>query len=315
MKTSHFWAIGALTILLVTPGCDRCTLCPGPEGQAEAEGEAPLEGTHDGEAETPQEGLAEGEGEREGDPEGQPDPVCPGDCTYEVINVYPHDPEAFTQGLQFADGILYEGTGYWQKSSLRKVVLDTGFVMQSVAPPSSFQGESFGQIFGEGIAVLDNRVFQLTWQNHVAFVYDKDSFEVSQVFHYPTEGWGLTFDGARLIMSDGTSTLYFHDPDTFAETGRITVRDDGNPVARLNELEYIDGLIYANVWQTDRLAKIDPATGEVTGWVYLDGLLTAEEQRHADVLNGIAYDATGNRLFVTGKYWPKLFEIRLLPKP
>lgn len=294
-------------------GCEFCTHPPAPEGALEGEGNV----TDEGEGSVVPEGQPEGkpEGQVEGEGEGEAPAECAGDCTYEIINVYPHDPEAFTQGLQYADGILYEGTGYWEQSSLRKVILDTGFVMHQVPIPASFQGQNYGRVFGEGITLAGNRIIQLTWKNKVAFVYDKDSLEVVQTFSYATEGWGLTSDGSRLIMSDGTSMLYFRNPETFEVIGTITARDDGYPITRLNELEYIGGLIYANVWQTDTIAKINPETGAVVGWVYLSGLLTREERRNADVLNGIAYDEENGRLFVTGKYWPKLFEIRLVPKP
>jgi glutamine cyclotransferase len=169
-------------------------------------------------------------------------------------------------------------------------------------------------LFGEGITIYGDKVFQLTWKAHVGFVYDKDSFELLQDFSYPTEGWGLTHDGERLIMSDGTPTLHFLDPDTLEETGQIQVYDNKGPVTRLNELEYVRGEIYANVWQTDRIARIDPRTGQVTGWIDLAGLLSQEDRsQRVDVLNGIAYDAQLDRLFVTGKLWPKLFEIELMP--
>jgi glutamine cyclotransferase len=168
-------------------------------------------------------------------------------------------------------------------------------------------------VFGEGITVYRDTIIQLTWQSRVGFVYDTYSFALLQEFTYPTEGWGITHDGSHLIMSDGTATLYFRHPETFAEVGRIVVHDDTGPVTRLNELEYIQGEIYANVWQTERIAKIDPQTGRVTGWIDLRGLLQPEDVlRPVDVLNGIAYDAEHDRLFVTGKLWPKLFEIRLV---
>jgi glutaminyl-peptide cyclotransferase len=226
--------------------------------------------------------------------------------TYTVINTYPHDPSAFTQGLVFTDGVLYEGTGLYGQSSLRRVALETGAVLQSCALSA--------QLFGEGIAIYGNRIIQLTWQSHIGLVYDKTSFELLRTFSYPTEGWGLTHDGARLIMSDGTATLHFLDPETFAEVGQVEVYDVDGPVRRLNELEYIGDEIYANIWQTDRVVRIDPQTGQVLGWVDLSGLLSPEDrQQPVDVLNGIAYDPASDRLFVTGKLWPKLFEIELRP--
>ena len=224
---------------------------------------------------------------------------------YTVVRTYPHDREAFTQGLAFDDqGALYESTGQRGQSSLRRVELSSGAVLQRHDLPAS--------LFGEGIAVFGDRIIQLTWQAGRAFVYDKASLDLLQEFTYRTEGWGLTHDGRRLIMSDGTATLYFLRPDTFAETARLTVRDPHGPVIRLNELEYVRGEIFANVWQTDRIARIDPRTGHVTGWIDLTGLLPPSDRRQpVDVLNGIAYDARTDRLFVTGKWWPKLFEITL----
>jgi glutamine cyclotransferase len=226
--------------------------------------------------------------------------------TYRIVNTYPHDPNAFTQGLVFEDGMLYEGTGLRGRSTLRKVALESGNVLQLLALPDQF--------FAEGVTVYGDKIIQLTWHSHVGFVYDKDSFELLRTFNYPTEGWGITHDGQRLIMSDGTSTLYFLDPETFEQTGQIEVRDNAGPVTGLNELEYVQGEIYANVWKTERIARIDPRTGQVIGWIALEGLLRPEDRSQpVDVLNGIAYDAAHDRLFVTGKWWPKLFEIELIP--
>jgi glutamine cyclotransferase len=225
--------------------------------------------------------------------------------TYNIVNTYPHDPNAFTQGLVFEDGVLYEGTGGFGHSTLRGVELETGDILQI--------RELSAQFFGEGITICGNKIIQLTWQSNIGFVYDKNNFELLQEFNYSTEGWGITYDGERLIMSDGTSTLHFLDPQTFEEIGQLEVFDSDGPVTRLNELEYIQGEIYANVWQTDRVARIAPGTGRVVGWVDLAGLLTAEDlSEPVDVLNGIAYDANTDRLFVTGKWWPKLFEIELI---
>lgn len=222
---------------------------------------------------------------------------------YEVVNTYPHDREAFTQGLVFLDGVLYESTGLFGQSTLRKVRLDTGEVLQRRVVESRY--------FAEGLAEFGGRLLQLTWQSNIGFVYDLESFKLMSTFAYRGEGWGLTHDARRLIMSDGTSTLRFLDPATFRETGRLTVRDGADTVDELNELEFVKGTIYANVWQTDRIAMIAPDTGLVTGWIDLRGLLTGRDARGAEVLNGIAYDAQRDRLFVTGKRWPKLFEIRL----
>jgi len=224
---------------------------------------------------------------------------------YNVINVYPHDRNAFTQGLVFEDGFLYEGTGLYGQSSLRKVELESGEVLQIYELPEQF--------FGEGITTYEDKIIQLTWKSHVGFVYDKESFDLLGEFSYSTEGWGITYDGERLIMSDGTSTLYFLNPETFERIGQIEVFDHRGPVTKLNELEYVEGQIYANIWQADRVAIISPETGRVVGWIDLTGLLTEEDRSQpVDVLNGIAYDAANGRLFVTGKLWPKLFEIEVI---
>ena len=225
--------------------------------------------------------------------------------SYEVIKAYPHDPRAWTEGLIFVDGVLYEGTGREKGlATLSRLDLETGALLQRCELPTDF--------YGEGVTIFGDAIYQLTWQSHVGFVYDKASFAFRRAWGYPTEGWGLTHDGTRLIMSDGTATLHFLDPQTLEETGRIDAYDENGPVIRLNELEYIDGEIYANVWLTDRIARIDPATGQVLGWIDLTGLLGPEDRRQPVAeLNGIAYDADRDRLFVTGKLWPKLFEIRL----
>lgn len=221
---------------------------------------------------------------------------------YNVVNMYPHDPRAFTQGLSFDRGVLVEGTGRRGHSTVRKVDLSTGKILQMRRLPDAF--------FGEGVTVLGDRIVQLTWQSQVGFVYDRETLAIQGIFKYSTEGWGLTYDGRWLIMSDGSSWLYFLDPGTFQVARRVEVRDEGAAVTRLNELEYVHGEIYANVWQTDRVARISAETGRVIAWVDLAGLLKAEHRTQpVDVLNGIAYDAEGERLFVTGKLWPLLFEI------
>jgi len=226
--------------------------------------------------------------------------------TYETVNTFDHDPAAFTQGLVFEDGVLYEGTGLNGQSELRKVELKTGKVLQSHKLPDRF--------FGEGITIFEDRIIQLTYLSRVGFVYDKNTFEQLEEFKYPTEGWGLTHDGKHLIMSDGTPMIYFLDPRSFARVRKIMVRDQDEAVWWVNELEYIDGEIYANVWPGDRIARIDPETGQIIGWIDCQGLLTAQD-KHAeiDVFNGIAHDPATGRLFVTGKCWPKLFEIKLVP--
>jgi glutaminyl-peptide cyclotransferase len=225
---------------------------------------------------------------------------------YQIVRVYPHDPDAFTQGLQYLGGVLYEGTGLVGRSSIRRVALDTGKVEQKRDVPAPY--------FGEGITVWKNDLIELTWQSHVAFVYDKATFAPRKQFSYPGEGWGLTHDGVNLIMSDGSDELRVLDPATFAEKRRIKVTAAGAPLRNLNEIEFVKGEILANVWQTDYIARISPETGKVGAYIDLRGLLTPAERANTDVLNGIAYDAERDRLFITGKLWPKLFEIKLIAK-
>ena len=225
---------------------------------------------------------------------------------YQVVRVYPHDPNAFTQGLQYVNGALYEGTGLNGRSSIRRVELETGKVLQRREVPPTH--------FGEGITVFKSDLFELTWQTHVAFVYDPTSFEPKKQFSYPGEGWGLTHDGTSLIMSDGSDELRYLDPATFAEKRRLKVTAAGAPLRNLNELEYVKGEIFANIWQTDYVVRIAPASGRVTAYLDLRGLLTPAERANTDVLNGIAYDDGRDRLFVTGKLWPKLFEIKIVEK-
>lgn len=218
-----------------------------------------------------------------------------------IVATYPHDDQAFTQGLLFVGERLYESTGLYGSSTVRLVDLTTGVVKQSVSLPASE--------FGEGLASVDERLVQLTWKSGLARVYDLDSLQLQQTFDYTGEGWGLCFDGQRLVMSDGSSSLFFRDPSTFAMTGSVAVTRDGNSVRRLNELECVNGWVYANVWQTREIVKINPGTGEVGATVTVDGLLTAGEAANADVLNGIAYLAQNGRFYVTGKLWPKMFEM------
>ena len=225
---------------------------------------------------------------------------------YSVVNIFPHDRDAFTQGLEYTDGVLYEGTGLNGRSSIRKVKLETGQVLQ--------KRDVSGEYFGEGVTVWRSELFQLTWQSGVALVYDRQTLAPRRMYQYIGEGWGLTHDADSLIISDGSDALRFLDPATFREKRRIKVTAVGMPVKDLNELEYMKSEILANVWPTDYIARIDPATGVVKGWVDVRGLLSPRERESADVLNGIAYDAARDRLFVTGKLWPKLFEIRLRPK-
>lgn len=227
---------------------------------------------------------------------------------YRIINTYPHDPYAFTQGLIYDKGVLYESTGLWGRSSLRKVDLKTGNVLQIHRLDKRY--------FGEGIALWQDKMIQLTWRSQMGFVYQRQTFEKLKHFAYATEGWGITHDGEKLIMSDGTDTLSFLNPETFEKIGQIQVRDQNKPVVRLNELEYVNGEIFANVLMNHQIARISPKTGQVLGWINLTGLVDeiklAGYSRKRAVLNGIAYDETGKRLFVTGKLWPRLFEIQLV---
>jgi glutamine cyclotransferase len=231
----------------------------------------------------------------------------PAEYTYEIVRAFPHDRTAFTQGLEYHEGFLYEGTGLHGRSSLRKVELETGQVVQRVDLDSEF--------FGEGITLVGNEIVQLTYQSQTGFVYGLNDFHLRRRFSYSGEGWGLATDGREVFMSDGTAEIRVLDPRTLAEKRRVRVHDGSNPIAQLNELEYVDGEIFANVWQTDRIARISPRSGEVAGWIDLAGLLSPMYRTGSvDVLNGIAYDPARKRLFVTGKLWPSVFQIRLLPK-
>jgi glutamine cyclotransferase len=230
--------------------------------------------------------------------------VVPKRYGYKVVKSYPHDKEAFTQGLVYLDGLLYEGTGQEARSSLRKVNLITGEVMNQLNLES--------QLFGEGIAIKGDRIYQLTWRSKVGFVYDKNTFKLINKIYYQTEGWGLTTMGNELVMSDGSNILYLIDPESFTVISSLEVYDNRKKVTELNELEYINGEIWANIWQTDLIARIDPKSGKVTGYIDLRGILNDPgTDTQINVLNGIAWDNAGNRIFVTGKNWPKLFEIKL----
>ena len=227
--------------------------------------------------------------------------------TYQVIHTYPHDQQAYTQGLLYLDGHLYESTGLKGHSSLRKEDLETGRILQFQDVPS--------QYFAEGLSSWGATLVQLTWQNHLALVYDRATFRFLRTLPYSGEGWGLTEDGKSLILSDGTATLRFLDPATFHEVRRFVVKDHGKPIDQLNELEYIHGQVYANIWHSDRIARIAPATGKVLGFIDLTGLLLDSQRTDPEaVLNGIAYDPDHDRLFVTGKLWPSLFEIKVIPE-
>jgi glutaminyl-peptide cyclotransferase len=225
---------------------------------------------------------------------------------YQIVHVYPHDRNAFTQGLEYRGGFLYEGTGLEGRSSLRKVKLETGEVVQKIELPPSY--------FGEGITVINQQIVELTWKHQAGFVYDQNSFRRLRTFNYPGEGWGLTNDGTNIYMSDGTAQIRVWDGVTLQEKKRLNVHDGARAIEELNELEWVRGEIYANVWQTDRIARISPMDGSVLGWIDLNGILPPSDRQGVDVLNGIAYDSLGDRLFVTGKLWPKLFEIKLVPK-
>jgi glutaminyl-peptide cyclotransferase len=227
---------------------------------------------------------------------------------YEVVHAYPHDPYAFTEGLFYKDGFLYESTGLEGHSTIRKEKLETGEAVQATRLSPS--------LFGEGIVDWGGDLIGLTWRNHIGFVLDRATFTLLREFKIEGEGWALTRNEHEIFMSDGTSSLRVLDPKTLEVTRRIPVTAEGKPVDQLNELEWVDGQIYANIWQTDRIARIDPASGHVLGWIDLTGLLATQGPiaGRPDVLNGIAYDAKGHRLFVTGKMWPWLFEIRLKPK-
>jgi len=234
-----------------------------------------------------------------------PAPAAVPEYRFEVVHEYPHDPLAFTEGLFFEDGVMWESTGQEGESFIRRTNLETGAVLQQNQLPAIY--------FGEGIVKWKNRLVQLTYKTQVGFVYDAAKFTMLSRFEYPGEGWAMTHDDKRIIMSDGTSKLRFWDPETLKEQGRLQVTDGGKPVENLNELEYVKGEILANIWLTTRIARIDPATGTVKGWINLGGILKPlDVTGNEDVLNGIAYDAKGDRLFVTGKKWAKIYEIKLV---
>jgi len=226
--------------------------------------------------------------------------------TYKIVNKFPHDARAFTQGLTFSNGFLYEGTGLNGQSSLRKIHLSTGNILLKHRLPFKY--------FGEGIAVFGDKIVQLTWKSNIAFIYNKNNFQNEDSFTYNREGWGVTFDGEALIMSDGTSYLYFIDTNSFNEIKRLQVKLDNAPVNNINELEYINGKIFANIWMKDYIAVICPGTGTITNIIDLQGLYKEQKNSGEDVLNGIAYDIVNDRLFVTGKLWPFIYEIEIIPQ-
>ncbi len=226
---------------------------------------------------------------------------------YKTINSFPHDTESFTQGLIMDDGFLYESTGLNGRSSIKIVNLETGKVIKSHKLADKY--------FGEGITIVDDKIIQLTWRSKKGFVYDKDSLKLLRTFSYQTQGWGITYDGKYLILSDGSNILYFMDPKSFVVVGKLEVYDDNGEVSKLNELEYINGEIYANIWGKDLIARINPKTGFVSSWIELDGLLSKEDKKKGvDVLNGIAFNPQNETLLVTGKLWPKIFEIKIIKK-
>lgn len=234
----------------------------------------------------------------------------PAALEYQVVKEFPHDPDVYTQGLTFEEGALFESGGQYGASSLREVELETGKVKRNQSVPAEF--------FAEGMTILGDKIFLLTYKEGQCLVYDKSKLEVVNSFRYQGEGWGLTDDGQHLWMSDGTDQLRILDPETFKELDRIQVTDRGQPVPQLNELEWVDGALYANVYFTDKIARIDPVSGRVTGWLDLAGILDRARlppRARAEVLNGIAYEPTSKRLFVTGKYWPTLFELKVTERP
>ena len=231
------------------------------------------------------------------------DSGSPTHYTYQIMKTYPHDTTAFTEGLVFNDGVLYESTGLYNSSSLRQVNLENGVVQDEVLLPN--------QYFGEGLTVVNGSLVQLTWREKTGFIYNKETFGLLGNFSYSSEGWGLTFNGSDLIMSDGTSKLTFLDPVTFQMVGQVNVYDGNTPVTNINELEYVNGDVYANVWLQQNIAIINPQTGMVKGWIDLTGIY--QSNNADDVLNGIAYDSQTDRLFITGKNWPNLYQITIAP--
>jgi len=226
--------------------------------------------------------------------------------TYSVIHIYPHDVNAFTEGLVWSDGYLYESTGLYGSSTLRRVDLATGKVLKEFSLGS--------QYFGEGITIVNDSIIQLTWQEHLGFVYDKASFALLKDFAYSTEGWGLTYNGTYLIMSDGSNHLYFLNPLTFQRVGQVQVLDGSSPVTNINELEYVNGDVFANIFLQQKIAIINIQTGQIKAWIDLTGIQDTSGFNSEMVLNGIAYNNQSNQLFITGKDWPSLFEIKIIPK-
>ncbi|HOQ33019.1 MAG TPA: glutaminyl-peptide cyclotransferase [Candidatus Hydrogenedens sp.] len=235
--------------------------------------------------------------------------------TYRIVSKYPHDSSAFTQGLIWDSGVLYESTGLYEQSSIRIVDLETGVPLLTKSLPQEYNGQIFNRVFGEGIAIIDDLLYQITWKEGICFVYSRDKLELQKGFFYNGEGWGLTYDGKYLIMSDGSAYISFREPETFKIVKTILVQDRGIPITQLNELEFIDGYLCANVWYKDFIVVINPETGDVVGKIDLYGLKNQLlNPNQADVLNGVAFRNDNNHLLVTGKYWDTLFEIELLLK-
>ncbi len=232
--------------------------------------------------------------------------AAPPEYGYKVVHVYPHDRTSFTEGLEYRGGFLYESTGLENRSTLSKIKLETGQVVQQINLDP--------RLFGEGITLINEKIVQLTYKTELGFVYDQASMRRLRNFNYRGEGWSLTNDGSQIYMDDGSSQIRVWDPTTLQEKKRINVHDGAKAIDQLNELEWVRGELYANIWRSDKIARISPADGSILGWIDMAGILSPAESEGVDVLNGIAYDSFGDRLFVTGKLWPKLFEIKLVPK-
>jgi glutaminyl-peptide cyclotransferase len=226
---------------------------------------------------------------------------------YEIIDIFPHDSKSFTQGLVWKDGLLYEGTGLYGSSSLRKIDPETGRILKQIALKDNF--------FGEGITIFEDAIYQLTWKEQIGFIYDVETFRLLKTFSYEHEGWGITHNGECLIISDGSSILRFIDPSTMEEIRQIKVHENQKLIDQINELEYIQGRVFANIWQTDKIAIINPETGEILSWLDLTTIKDLlETNQKIDVLNGIAYDSNDDELFITGKFWPNLFKIKIIDR-
>jgi glutaminyl-peptide cyclotransferase len=286
------WLVAAIAAAIVLVAVLRL------RDASRADEEIPFDDS-DGEVEAPPDAADEGEPPPPHDPPAER-------LVVRIVHTYPHDTEAFTQGLLWHDGHLYESTGQYGRSSLRKVALETGEVLERRDIPA--------RLFSEGLALVGDRLYQLSWMEHEAQVWTLDGFDPVRTFRYEGEGWGLCWDGEHLVMSDGSDHLFFRDPETFEVEGEVLVHHRGEGVRMLNELECVDGTVWANVWQQDRILRIDPESGRVTAIVNAAGLLTREEAAHADVLNGIAWIPERNHFVITGKEWPHLYEVEFVPR-